>query len=210
MENSNIRVDTLKFKATRNAKGWTQKTLAKKSGYAESVIQKIEQGRYRGLPCLEVCAKALDVPLAELTVTTMLHEEQRQDHHPDSNQHLGEFVFTISNLGKGQRIRPADLPLRVEGRYQGTPPIEVRVVLRDDYGNLYVQNPEVLMLPDGKWFATNILPGQGITGILFLRNNDEARTWFKNRVARKQWGAFRELPEGSQIITYVPVSVSEE
>src|SRR5262249_26224462 len=50
----------------RSAKGWKQETLAKKTGYKLSVIQKLEQGTYFSVPCLERCAEVLDVQVADL------------------------------------------------------------------------------------------------------------------------------------------------
>src|SRR5262249_44139039 len=66
---SSIQVDRLKIKAAREAKGWSQETLARKTGYKPTTIQKLEQGTYsHPRRCLERCAKVLDVPVAHLLV----------------------------------------------------------------------------------------------------------------------------------------------
>jgi transcriptional regulator with XRE-family HTH domain len=59
MSESSERPDYLKIKAARKASNWTQQDLADKAGYALSVIQKVETGKYDGLACLETCVKAL-------------------------------------------------------------------------------------------------------------------------------------------------------
>jgi hypothetical protein len=64
--------DGAKIKAARNAKKppWSQERLAKEAGYALSVIQKLEQGTYFSQTCLEACAEALEVLLADLLVAS--------------------------------------------------------------------------------------------------------------------------------------------
>jgi transcriptional regulator with XRE-family HTH domain len=70
MADSNKRADGSKMRAAREAKGWSQEDLAKHSGYALSVIQKLEQGTYFSLRCLECCAEALGVLVADLLVSS--------------------------------------------------------------------------------------------------------------------------------------------
>src|SRR5262245_9225143 len=72
MAESPIRADGGKIKAARNAKNppWSQERLAKEAGYALSVIQKLEQGTYFSLTCLETCAEALEVLVADLLVAS--------------------------------------------------------------------------------------------------------------------------------------------
>src|SRR5437899_798109 len=68
MAESSSRADGAKLRAARDAKGWSQEELAKQAGYALSVIQKLEQGTYFSLPCLECCATALGARVADLLV----------------------------------------------------------------------------------------------------------------------------------------------
>lgn len=70
MAESSIRVDGSKVKAARDAKGWSQKTLAARTGYKISVIQKLEQGTFYSEPCLARCAEVLGVPAADLLLTS--------------------------------------------------------------------------------------------------------------------------------------------
>src|SRR5262249_12108152 len=70
MADSNNRADGSKMRAAREAKGWSQEDLAKQSGYALSVIQKLEQGTYFSLRCLECCAEALGVLVADLLASS--------------------------------------------------------------------------------------------------------------------------------------------
>lgn len=60
------RGDRTKLKSARRGKGWSQEQMANKTGYALSVIQKLEQGKYGSLECLRNCAEALDIPLDAL------------------------------------------------------------------------------------------------------------------------------------------------
>jgi transcriptional regulator with XRE-family HTH domain len=64
-----IQVDGSKVKEAREAKRWSQETLAKKTGYKTSVIQKFEQGTYFSWPCLKRVADVLDVQEDDLLVT---------------------------------------------------------------------------------------------------------------------------------------------
>lgn len=59
MSESSARPDGLRIKAARKARGWTQGQLAEKTGYRVSVIQKVEAGKYFGVPCLQACVEAL-------------------------------------------------------------------------------------------------------------------------------------------------------
>src|SRR5262249_53222025 len=66
MANTRMRADGSKLKAARDAKRWSQEDLARAAGYALSSIQKLEQGTYFSLRCLECCAEALKIPVADL------------------------------------------------------------------------------------------------------------------------------------------------
>jgi transcriptional regulator with XRE-family HTH domain len=65
-----IQVDGSKVKAARDAKGWSQETLAKKTGYKVSVIQKFEQGTFFSWPCLTRVADVLEVKEDDLIMTS--------------------------------------------------------------------------------------------------------------------------------------------
>jgi hypothetical protein len=70
MGESSSRVDGAKMRAARDAKEWSQEKLAEKAGYKLSVIQKLEQGTYFSRRCLECCAEALDVLVADLLASS--------------------------------------------------------------------------------------------------------------------------------------------
>jgi transcriptional regulator with XRE-family HTH domain len=76
-----------KVQAAREAKGLSQKDLADLTTiYATSTIEKLEQGTYQNYQrCLESCAKCLNVPLADLLVSTELPDEAA-DLMPPSNK----------------------------------------------------------------------------------------------------------------------------
>jgi transcriptional regulator with XRE-family HTH domain len=88
-----IQVDGSKVKAARDAKGWSQETLAKKTRYKLSVIQKFEQGTYVSRPCLKRVAEVLDVREDDLLVT-------------DSTSELGDPPPAGRGLAKGDLVSP--------------------------------------------------------------------------------------------------------
>src|SRR4051794_21474976 len=76
MAKSPLRADGAKIKAARDAKGWSQERLAEKAGYKVSVVQKLEQGTYFSVRCLECCAEAIDVLVGDLLVSSdQSHDE---------------------------------------------------------------------------------------------------------------------------------------
>jgi TIR domain len=118
----------------------------------------------------------------------------------------GEFVVDFPK--NGQVVRDEDSPLRVEGRYSGGPR-DIWVILEDSFRQYYVQNPPVRFQPDGSWRATNVLPGRGITFVLFVEiaiANNDSKTIFDQMVQRKQFGAFTELPPGSRVLESVAIT----
>jgi transcriptional regulator with XRE-family HTH domain len=70
MGDSSARANGSKIKAARDAKGWSQEKPASEAGYKVSVIQKLEQGTYFSLRCLECCAEALGVLVPDLLVSS--------------------------------------------------------------------------------------------------------------------------------------------
>jgi hypothetical protein len=117
-----------------------------------------------------------------------------------------QIQFHVDTLPDRTAVRDADLPLTIEGRYSGDAGVAVRVILEDSYGQYYVQNPEVKLLPDGTWRATNILPGDGIMYVHFVALNESGKRFFDQMVERRAFGAFREMPTDSRILRTVKVS----
>jgi TIR domain-containing protein len=116
-----------------------------------------------------------------------------------------QIQFHVDTLPDRSAVRDADLPLTIEGRYSGDAGIAVRVILEDSYGQYYVQNPEVKLLSDGTWRATNVLPGDGIMYVHFVGLKDAGKRFFDQMVERHAFGAFREMPTGSQILRSVTI-----
>jgi len=118
-----------------------------------------------------------------------------------------KFNFEVKTLTERQMIRDMDLPLMIEGVY--APPsaqAHVWVILQDTYGNYYLQNPPVSLLPDGRWIATNVLPGHGIVLFHFVRVGSGGHANFLQMVARRAWGAFKSLPGDSEILNSVQIT----
>lgn len=93
MADSSIRVDGAKLKAARDAKDWGQKKLAAEAGYKLSVIEKLEQGTYFSLPCLEVVAGKLGVPLDSLLITS--EKVGQGDFYEHLAGHWWEFIQPV-------------------------------------------------------------------------------------------------------------------
>jgi len=116
-----------------------------------------------------------------------------------------QVQFHVDTLPDRSAVRDADLPLIIEGRYSGDVGAAARVILEDSYGQYYVQNPEIKLLSDGTWRATNILPGDGIMYVHFVALNDAGKRFFDQMVEHRAFGAFREMPPDSQILRSVRI-----
>jgi hypothetical protein len=117
-----------------------------------------------------------------------------------------DLSFSVDSLRAGQVVRGSDLPLTITGRYMSTGPVAVWVVLGDSFGHLYLQNPPVDFLPNGHWRATNVNIGRGVDIVNFLRVDLDGDQAFRQMVARRDFGAFTELPPGSMRLVAVPIS----
>lgn len=85
--------------------------------------------------------------------------------------------------------------------------IHVWIVLRDDFRNNYLQNPPVEFLPGGKWETSNIRIGLGITRILAVQVTRAGHKTFLEKVRNNEWEAFLELPEASETLAMVDITV---
>jgi len=126
-------------------------------------------------------------------------EEAHASSEPD------DFVLLVDTLRQRQLVRMEDLPLTIEGRYTGRIH-PVRVILQDSQGNNYLQNPEVRFLPDGTWFASNILPGEGIELINFVAVGTTGRSHFERMVEHRAFGAFSKLPSDALVLVSVRIT----
>ncbi len=94
----------------------------------------------------------------------------------------------------------------LEGRYW--PPYArplVWVVLEDAHSNYYLQSPPVSFMPDGFWVADNIIPGKGITIVHFVVVGGQGNNAFIQKVQRREWGAFLDMPEDGRILKSIPI-----
>ena len=85
--------------------------------------------------------------------------------------------------------------------------IHIWIILRDDFRNNYLQNPPAELLPGGKWETSNIRIGSGITRILAVQVAQAGHKAFQEKVENNEWQAFLELPEGSEILAIVDITV---
>jgi TIR domain-containing protein len=155
--------------------------------------------------------RILDTTLANATVPQLPREIPRKDEvsgtpsNPEDDEGQPPTRFRAVTLPDRSTVRGQDLPLVIEGRYRGDMGTAVRVILEDSYGQYYIQNPEVKFLPDGTWRATNILPGEGIMYVHFVKLDEAAKRFFDQMVKRHAFGAFREMPIHSQILNSVRI-----
>jgi TIR domain len=155
---------------------------------------------------VERLLKILGRTLAKATVLQPPPESPREDEapgtlsNPEDDEEQPRTRFRVVTLPDRSTVRDQDLPLVIEGRYRGDMGAAVRVILEDSYGQYYVQNPEVKFLPNGTWRATNVLPGEGIMYVHFVKVDEAAKHFFDQMVNRHAFGAFRDMPVHSQIL----------
>ena len=114
-----------------------------------------------------------------------------------------KFKFVVDTLKDYDTIT-SGTPLVIEGHYEGEPR-PVRVVLKDVYGNYYVQNPPVDFAPEGQWYATNICVGEGILFVIFLELDQASVDYFNQMVWARNFGGFYPLPEGSRVLRQIKI-----
>ncbi len=110
-----------------------------------------------------------------------------------------EINFSVDTLEDRSTVIASDLPMTIEGRWSGKL-CAVRVILEDSYRQYYVQDPDVRLLPDGTWLATNVIPGQGIIYIHFVALGAEGKRRFEQMIEQRDFGAFREMPPDGRIL----------
>ena len=82
----------------------------------------------------------------------------------------------------------------------------VWAVLRDTYGHYYLQNPPVVINSDGSWRSTNLHLGHDILEIIFIKVTTNGDDHFLVKVKNNDWGAFDELPTGTEKLGSVSVN----
>lgn len=98
----------------RERKGWSARTLAKKSGVSHSYISHLEAGQYGnpGIERLGMLADALEVPLSALTGRVEEDPELEQIHvnlkalkklDPDALQYLADMILAVKERTERKR-----------------------------------------------------------------------------------------------------------
>jgi hypothetical protein len=118
---------------------------------------------------------------------------------------VNEGIFVVETLHQDQVIQPQDLPLTIEGRYADKDLVYVWVVLQDTYKHFYLQNPPVTFQPNGRWIATNVLPGVGIERIHFVRVDESGHAHFLRKIHNADFGGFDKLPPHSTILQSIHI-----
>jgi transcriptional regulator with XRE-family HTH domain len=159
-------------------------------------IERLLSGQTKNPHPITVAAIAdfLRLPQKDILIWEEKGGEPKPDPHPPVPVEYGKLV--VKNLREGQTIRDDDLPLKIKGSVSPPVPAHVWIVLRDVWGGYYLQDPPVLFLPNYRWVASNILPGQNIERILFIAVEAQDHDRFQLMVHRRQFCQFDELPQG--------------
>jgi hypothetical protein len=121
-----------------------------------------------------------------------------------------QISFGFDSPKPGDRI-PANTGITCEGTYSlpagiAFTDVHIWIVLKDDFGNYYLQSPQVELKAEGRWEATNIRPGPGITQIVAIQVTNEGHKIFLQKAEREDWIDFKELPEGSRPLANVNIT----
>ncbi|MBK8903651.1 MAG: hypothetical protein IPM53_20885 [Anaerolineaceae bacterium] len=109
-----------------------------------------------------------------------------------------------------EEIIPLETPIGSSGSYtllegQKEEDIHIWIILKDDFGNHYLQNPPI-NLSGEKWEASNVrVKDGGITKMLFVQVTNSGHRAFQKMVSDGNFEAFRELPEGSETLTFLTI-----
>jgi hypothetical protein len=114
------------------------------------------------------------------------------------------LFFDVDSLVDGTRVEEQDVPMTITGSYSGEAKA-VRVVLQDGSERYYLQHPEVTLGSGGRWSATNVRPGHGITKVLFVQVGSVGKKFFDAMVDNHSWGAFASLPSNSRVVASVGI-----
>ena len=113
--------------------------------------------------------------------------------------------FQITSPATGKSFSTGSV-IRADGQHSLAESSFVWAILRDTYGHYYLQNPPVVINPDGRWHATNLHLGHDIIEIIFIKVNTNGNDHFLGKVKNKDWGAFDELPTGTENLESVSVN----
>lgn len=114
-------------------------------------------------------------------------------------------VFSIESP-KHKETFPVGITIEAYGKHSLPHGSFAWALLRDVYGNYYLQNPRVEFETSNIWRATNIHLGREIIEIIFVKVTATGNEFFKKKVEDKDWDTFDSLPLGTTILERVRVS----
>jgi hypothetical protein len=74
------------------------------------------------------------------------------------------------------------------------------VILSDSLNNFYLSDKPVVVHKNGKWTTGSISLHRVLTKIHVVMVTEEGNKKFKEKVSKKDWENFKDLPEGSYVI----------
>jgi hypothetical protein len=117
----------------------------------------------------------------------------------NTKQHIAYHGQTLS-------LRNTDTPFAIQGTDLSEGSGLVWVLLGDVSGNYYLQTPSVLFWNSTDWTAENIRPENNITSVYFVAVTRAGNEEFQNKANQREFGAFTNLPQGSQILAHATLS----
>ena len=118
---------------------------------------------------------------------------------------MSSFSITFPAFGK---TYSAGSIIEANGKHALDQDSHAWAILQDTYGHYYLQNPPIALSSDGSWRAINLHLGHDIIEIIFVRVTKNGHNHFLEKVKNKDWGAFDNLPAGTEILGSVRVAVS--
>jgi len=118
---------------------------------------------------------------------------------------MNSFQVTSPVVGKSYS---AGSVIEANGRHALDHHSNAWAILRDKYGHYYLQNPPIALSSDGSWRATNLHLGHDILEIIFIKVTTNGNDHFLGKVKNNDWGAFDNLPAGTETLGSVRVDVS--
>ena len=107
-----------------------------------------------------------------------------------------------------EKTYPAGSVIEANGRHALDAHSNVWAILQDTYGHYYLQNPPLVLSSDGSWRATNLHLGHDVVEIIFVSVTKTGNEHFLGKVKDNDWGAFDNLPAGTEKLGSVGVAVS--
>lgn len=108
------------------------------------------------------------------------------------------------NFPKPSESFPKGSRITVKGTHNYDISEHIWIILSDGYG-FYLQSPEISLYDDGKWEQNNVCLGGGINSIIAVLVNEKGNKEFLKKVENKEWGQFKELPDGSKKLASIKI-----